>query len=626
MSDGRTQLRFALSTLGVLAAAWSLVLGVTRGVSVHLGAVHISSRNARNPVLAALLLIGLAAVVAPTGRRARTIVADVTGILGWFARAGAALPRPFMVLCAALVRPRVHTTLAVAVVALTLFYAYSRGAFVVGGSDSYGYVSEGHLFATGRLRAEVPLAGLFPHAPLPTFSPLGYRPADDGSNTLVPTYAPGLPLTMAVAERIGGMNAVYVVMPLLAAIAVWGAYRIGALLVTPAVGLGAALLVFASPAFMFQLIGGPMSDVCAAGWWALAISLLLRERRWSTAAAGVAAGAAVLTRPNLLLVVVVLGLYLLWRVFRDRLEYRERLTRLVLFSSPVTIACLMVGALNAAWYGSPLRSGYPAGLFNASYWDDNIRHFSVWLVQSQTPIFFAGFAAPFVVQWLPQRANIELRPVTMLLSGVVAAVFVSYLFYLPFDAWWYLRFLLPAFPVLAALTCITLAALSARFGMPVRVLAVAAVLLAAAYGWSSIRGYEALGENRYRIIGEWVRDHLPPNAIVLASQHGGNVKHYSGREIVRYDVVPAGDYEAALNEILAAGFHPYLVIDEWEIPLVRQLHGAGPRGAIDWPPIAVLPLGNVTVWDLAEDREAARASKRPPALIPIPEFIRRQLP
>ena len=95
---------------------------------------------------------------------------------------------------------------------------------------------------------------------------------------------------------------------------------------------------------------------------------------------------------------------------------------------------------------------------------------------------------------------------------------------------------------------------------------------------------------------------------------------------MRYDVVPAGDYEAALNEILAAGFHPYLVIDEWEIPLVRQLHGAGPRGAIDWPPIAVLPLGNVTVWDLAEDREAARASKRPPALIPIPEFIRRQLP
>jgi hypothetical protein len=205
-------------------------------------------------------------------------------------------------------------------------------------------------------------------------------------------------------------------------------------------------------------------------------------------------------------------------------------------------------------------------------------------------------------------------------------VFASYLFYMPFGVWWYLRFLLPAFPALAALTCMTLAALSARFGAPARVLGVAAVVVAAAFGWSSIKDMETLGENRYRIIGEWARDHLPDNAVVVASQHAGNISHYSGHQIVRYDLVPQGDYESALNEIIAGGYHPYLVIDEWELQRVRELHGTGSRGAIDWPPIAVLPLGNVTVWDLAEDRDATRASGRTPERIPIPGWIRRRLP
>ncbi len=432
MSDGRTRLRLALSTLGFLAAAWSLTLVMTRGVSFDLGALHVSSRNARNPAIGALLLLIGAAILAPTGARRRTVTADITSVLRGTALFGAALPGPFFRLLAVLIRPRVLTALAVIVVGLTLALAWTRGSFVAGGSDSYGYVSEGHLFATGQLRPHVPLARAFPHVPLQAFTPLGYRPADDGTETLVPTYAPGLPLAMAVAELIGGADAVYVVVPLLAAIAVWSAYLIGARLAGPGTGLGAALLVFTSPAFIFQMIGAPMSDVAAAGWWTLALALLLRDEQWSMVAAGAAAGAAILTRPNLLLVVVVLGLYLLWLVIRDQPVRRERLIRLILFSSPAVMACLSVAGFNAAWYGSPFRSGYPPGLFNASYWDDNIRNFSRWLIDTQTPIFFLGFAAPLVARWLPQRPalsgvegpGIDLRGAALLLTGVVLAVFV----------------------------------------------------------------------------------------------------------------------------------------------------------------------------------------------------------
>lgn len=381
-----------------------------------------------------------------------------------------------------------------------------------------------------------------------------------------------------------------------------------------------------------------MSDVPAAGWWTLALSLLLTNGRWAAIGAGVAAGMAILTRPNLLLVVVVLGLYLLWQVVRTRERRAEAITRVALFSLPVVIACLTVAGLNAAWYGSPFRSGYSAALFNLRFWKDNVRNYPQWLAETQTPLLLLGFAAPFVIHWLhsagldPLRSDraggtngvVELparRAAAWLLAGVPAAVFLSYLFYMPFEVWWYLRFLLPAYPALAVLACATLTAFAARFGAIARVAGIAMVIAAAAFGLQFGRDMEGLGEYRYRIIAEWVRDHLPERSVILTMQHSGSMLHYSGRSIVRYDLLPRGDYEAALDEMIAAGYHPYLVVDEWEVEPVRQLHGNGPRGTLDWPAIAILPLANVRVWDLAEDRDAARAAERKPEEIPVPAFI-----
>ena len=628
ITDGRARLRRALSRIGLLAAVWAVVLAVTNGVAVALGPIHFSSRNARNPAIGALILLSAAFLLAPAGRRREAIVGDVVGSAARV-RGLVGAWRALLRACRAAIRPPVTTVFAAALVGLTLAASWTRGAYIAGGSDSYGYISEAHLFATGRLRADSPLMNAFPHVGPSGVTPLGYHPADDGSRTLVPMYAPGLPLTMAVAERVGGMDAVYVVMPLLAAVAVWFTYRLGAQVVGPGTGVGAALLLFTSPAFVFQLLGAPMSDVPATGWWTLALSLLLRDRRWASLAAGIAAGLALLTRPNLLLVIVVLGSYLLWKVIRARTARSEALIRLVLFCVPGIAAGLAVAWFNAIWYGSPLRSGYSSNLFDLSYWRTNIVNYPAWLTESQTPLLLVGLAAPFAVRWAGRRVGRprpDVQAAIWLLFGVAVAVFASYVFYLPFGAWWFLRFLLPAFPPLAVLTCATVAALGDRFGSRALVLGIAAIAAAAAFGNKYANTLDSVGENRYRIIAEWARDHLPANAVVVASQHSGNVNHYSGRPIVRYDNIARGDYEAALDEIIAAGYHPYLLVDEWEVPEVKRLHGSGRRGALDWPPMAVLPLGNVTVWDLAEDRDAARASGRPPEIIPVPDAIRRRLP
>ena len=52
---------------------------------------------------------------------------------------------------------------------------------MAGGSDSYGYVSQAHLWATGKLRVEPPLYDeLKPIIPVRALAPLGYVISNDG--------------------------------------------------------------------------------------------------------------------------------------------------------------------------------------------------------------------------------------------------------------------------------------------------------------------------------------------------------------------------------------------------------------------------------------------------------------
>jgi hypothetical protein len=60
-----------------------------------------------------------------------------------------------------------------------------RGAPVVEGADSYGYVSQARLWATGTLRVEHPLIGNLPEGiAAEVVAPLGYRLSTDGTPNL----------------------------------------------------------------------------------------------------------------------------------------------------------------------------------------------------------------------------------------------------------------------------------------------------------------------------------------------------------------------------------------------------------------------------------------------------------
>ena len=252
------------------------------------------------------------------------------------------------------------TRLALALAFLTAALGITFGTFTAGGADSYGYVSQADLWLQRTLIIEEPLADEAPWRNANwTLTPFGYRPGDR-RGTMVPTYSPGLPMVMAAFKAVGGPNAVYYVVPLLGALTVWLTFVLGSRLAGPLAGLLAAAALLVSPAFLFQLMW-PMSDVPAAAWWLLAIVLAIRGTTWSYAGAGLAAALAVLTRPNLVVLVVPLLAFVVSRPAR----MRDRYGAAAVFTCAMLPGAIAVGAINRYLYESAFNSGY--GSFSTIY-------------------------------------------------------------------------------------------------------------------------------------------------------------------------------------------------------------------------------------------------------------------
>lgn len=85
-------------------------------------------------------------------------------------------------------------------------------------------------------------------------------------------------------------------------------------------------------------------------------------------------------------------------------------------------------------------------LFRLEHVWPNLQRYPVWLIQTETPIVVLALAAP----WLTHD-SLTRRRVLWLLAYILA-VFSCYIPYEVFDAWWFLRFVLPAYPALLVLT------------------------------------------------------------------------------------------------------------------------------------------------------------------------------
>jgi hypothetical protein len=529
---------------------------------------------------------------------------------------------------------------ALAIVAATAAFIVGVrwGTGAAGGSDSSCYMNEARLFSRFTTHIDQPLAA---SAPWPraawTFTPAGHLPSPLRAGAIVPMCPPGLPLFMAVARWI---HADLLVVPLLGALAVWLTFVLGCRIDAPLTGAASAVLLACSPIFLYQIVQ-PMTDVPAAAWWLL-VAVLAAGEEPRPFAAGVAASMAILTRPNLLPLALLVGVYLARlkpspyegsysaKASAERGASDSRSPK-ALAERPAASFCaglipgiIVLALLNWRMYGSPFASGYgsAADLFQVANVAPNLERYARWLWQSHTPILVFALVAPFVV---PRRAEAWLA---LALAVVTIAL---YLPYRVFDDWWYIRFLLPAIPFLIGLSVATVAriadagnrkarkdrratslsAISASsavvLGVMVAVLGVWWVHIARERHAFELRDWE----RHFIDAGRFASDKLPSNAAVLTVKHSGSVHYYSQRPTVAWDTLDPSSLDRTLEFLRDRGLMPMLLLDAEEEPLFRAKFGSSSAiGRLDWPPMARVartlrvydPADRARYWSRTPDR------------------------
>ena len=580
----------AFAIIAFISAVWAIAVILTGGVALDSGVLRLSSRTPRNPSILSALSGLVAWMLASPRQRHRWISATV----GVARHAAATFLR-----LTDLPRHSAPVVGAIAAVGI-LWVGLAKGTHIAGGADSYGYTSQADLWSHATLRVDQPLmdhlSSVFARSAL---APLGYRPALQGP-AIVPVYGAGLPIVMAAFQLIAGRSAVFYVVPVMGALAVWATYMMGSRLAGGAVGAIGAVLLATSPVFLYQVVQ-PMSDVPVTAWWALTLALLMVNRRGASLAAGLYAGLAIVTRANLAPLLAVIAAFLIWERTSSRKPSTRGAGRGLAFAAGALPGCLIVVALNQYWYGSPLDNGY--GRFSYLYeWANlwpNLMRYPRWLLDAETPLVLLAAVAPFLLPSGVAADEVAVhrpnrRAVALMWLAFSIVVFVSYAFYAPFDVWWYLRFLLPALPPLCVLVAVAVSTLATQLAGRGRVLVGAFVVaLAAWHGVAYARNRSAFdlreGERKYVAVGQYIAARLPEHAIFLAIQHGGSARYYSGRLTIRYDRVDGEGLDLALDELVRLGYHPYFLLDADEEPDFRARFAAhSPLGALDWVPVARL--------------------------------------
>ncbi len=518
--------------------------------------------------------------------------------------------------------------IAIVVAAATAGIGIAYGTYSASSSDASGYISEASLIASARLSTDEPLARTvaWPNATW-AFAPLGYRPGTEPGE-LVPTYPAGLPLALAPVRLLGGELAVYLVVPFLGAIAALATYGVGARLHSRAAGVAAALLLATSPIFLFQLVQ-PMSDVAVTAWWAVALLFALAPLPNGPLAAGGAAGLAVLTRPNLLPLAGVIALAAAnWPRLRRpdhdaasatpariAIERRLRPDRLLGFIAGIAPAVGAQFLMQWRLYGSPLATGYGAAsdLFGASNIAPNAAGYAQRLVHGEAPALGLAIAALAIIAATRGRRR-DAPPLNrpVVLAMLAAAILVaSYLPYGVFAEWSYLRFLLPAFPLLFVLIGALLVSALMQLPSPVRaVTLLCALAVAGSLNVVRAQQEQALNirryESRYRLAGRYLASALPPNAVVVTGQESGSARYYAKVPILRWDQLDI-DLDTAVAALEAIGRRPVLLIEDWEAPEIARKYPSSANARLDWASRAEFgDQTRVFLYDPA-DRGAARA-------------------
>jgi hypothetical protein len=569
-------------TLGVLATgalALAVFIVLTGGTTYKAPGLRLGLQGWQRPLLAGLALLALRAWVEARG----------TPGAGWRR---------------ALDPVRLATLgLGAATLASTGYWATYFSPYC-GGSDSYGYVSASQALLAGALVQPQEIAGWLPVAnALDVATPAGWVPAADRSGS-VPLYPLGLPVLMALATMVAGPIGPYLVAPACGFVCLVLTYR----LARDAFGhFGAwlAVTVVAWHPLVITYAKQPMSDVPAAMWLLLAAWAVLPARH-APLAAGLAAGASFLTRPGGLGACLAVGVFAIWTA-------PSRTRSAIRFAAGLAPFVLLQALLQWHFFGHPFRTGY--GRLDTLYggvtiWG-NLATYAEAIWRTGSPSWLAAVAAAWL---LASRTLVTLATVVFAVSAV------PYLLYLPFDHWETLRFLMPG---LVLMTVVAAGGATTAFQRLSRRPVWLALLVGAFALWTvtwshrflrstGSQDLEAL-ERRYPAVAAHVDRYTPPDAVVLAAQHSGSLRHYARRQTLRWDLLRPEDLPVVLDALLARQRRVFIVLEGEEAPRFLGDFAVPLQG------LGLAPVGSVLgvqIWELTPRATLSR-SRQPTSPWPL---------
>jgi hypothetical protein len=504
------------------------------------------------------------------------------------------------------VRTHVVTrSLALLITALVIALPIRYNTFAAWGTDSGAYLSQGRAWADADLFlpatflnwADWTLDGAME-------APLGHvYGAIHG--TVTGQYPLGYPLLIAVAMKIGGELAAHVVSPILGGMMTWCAFLLGRRMATPWGGVMAAALVAATP-IAFEHAMMPFSDVPAAAFWTLAWVMSVRAGSGAAAASGAAVAMAVMIRPNLAPLALVIAAVVL---VADRKSWRHGLQRTIVFGLFAALGPLVVMWSQAVLYGHPMQSGYRVPLdyffraeripYNASLYPRTLLGLHSWFA-------FGGLLfVPVAVRGMRVDPHQYIRGVLAL--SALALILINYALYLPYLTYvgpQWLRFFLPAIVALLVLLAAGLDHLRRWLAGRWPKVAVLAVVPAVVVIWTAREHFRApIGFERILMMQRYLAEALPPNATILAYAHGAALAG-TGRWTLRLDLIEPAQLERIIDELQRHGHRPAYVFDvAVEAGWFGYRFQGVPLARLTWPARAEInSVTSVIAYDL-QDRE-----------------------
>jgi hypothetical protein len=445
------------------------------------------------------------------------------------------------------------------VVGLTIRY----NTFSSWATDSGAYISAGRGWARAEVFAPTTLLYWAPWAAGGhTEVPLGHS-LGPTRGTFTGGYPLGYPVLLGAAIKMGGPLAAHMVSPLLAGVLAWSAFVLGRRLASPWAGVVAAVLISATPVTLGHVIM-PFSDVPAVAFWATSWVMTLRPGRGAAVAAGMSAAFAIMIRPNLVPLALVLAATV---AVADRAGVAHQLKRLFLFGAAAALGPLLVLWSQAVLYGHPLQSGYGASLdffFQLGRVGHNARLYPRLVAELHSWLAFGGLVfIPLAVRRM-RRGSPEYHVAVVAISalGLILVNYAAYLPYLTYEGWYWLRFMLPA--LLALFVLLGGALDSLRMSLQPRwpwlsVAALSPALVVALVPQEYIRA--PVGYDRMMLMEGYLREALPPNAVILTFAHGGALSAATDRPIVRLDLIAPDALDRVVADLKRRALRPVYVLD-----------------------------------------------------------------